>query len=202
MQKGNLVAFVLILFAWVLLIVAYSSYWYQIKDSSGNIEYYKSDKVKLYVDVVDDSDTRGYTSYEKKTLRKNFIEILKASLSFAVISWIINTVALVFLLMSAFGLLSKIPIPFLGLFAKFLPIAGLVLCLLSLFIFLGVPSARMKDCKRVIADGACEDSKINKELVGEQFGLKWNPTVGWAAVVVSAVFNLAGALCTILIASF
>eukprot|EP01133_Synstelium_polycarpum_P021401 gene21401-25716_t len=172
--------------AWVLLIVSYGSYWYKTHIEGlggGTIDIYvKHDQIKTVKKFNGDSRT----STESWSESNNTASIYKASLAFAIIAWIIVTVTLVFIAMSMFGILSKIPLP-LGLVTKFLPIAAFVCCILSMFIFLGVGSARKKDCEKNTIGVSCDDVKQYKKFVGKEGdSYSWGPYASWATTVVSA----------------
>ncbi|EFA84861.1 hypothetical protein PPL_01854 [Heterostelium album PN500] len=202
MHKANLIVLILLFVPLVLLIVSYSSYWYKVQDedNSDNYTALKSDKIKV------STSSTSFTSSWKRAFGddegyKNTLNIYKASLAFAVIAWIVNVVAVVFVVFSLLGILGKIPLP-LGFITKLLPIPVFVLCVISLFIFVGVPSAMMKDCKNVTLDDICEANERNKKLVGSENGVKWGPIEGWACVVVSAVFSLGASIVSMMMASY
>ncbi|GAM20333.1 hypothetical protein SAMD00019534_035080 [Acytostelium subglobosum LB1] len=202
MHKGNVVVLILLIVPAVLLIVSYSSYWYKVS-TGDSASYYKQDTIK---------STGGgntiYTDWSDNDGDKRTHQIFTSAMAFATIAWIVDIIAVFFIVLSLLGILSKIPLlPFL---TKFLPLAVLILSLISLFIFVGLPSAMKKDCQAVSTDTICDNDKQNKDLSGSQsvtilgvtFTTKWGPIQGFACVVVSAAFALGATVASFLMSAF
>eukprot|EP01132_Coremiostelium_polycephalum_P008600 gene8600-10586_t len=156
--------------------------------------YYKNDRIKYYSTLTEDSGSSEYTKLERNVVYKHLIEKLNEILSMVVLATVVNTVTMVFLLMRALGILAKIPIPFIGLFVKFLHIASFVLCLSVLFVFLGIPNAKRQDCKRYSFQSECESRYMYKQIMGKEFRHFFSPSFGWVAVVFSTLLSLASIL--------
>eukprot|EP01133_Synstelium_polycarpum_P021400 gene21400-25711_t len=178
------------------------NYWYTNHNESGGITtdiYLKHDQIKQV--TKGGGNSRTSTASPDEDTSKNALSIFKASLAFAVIAWIIVTITLVFIAMSMFGILSKIPLP-LGLVTKFLPVGAFVCCILSMFIFLGLPSALKKDCEELPLSLGCDDNERYKKLVGKEGDDSWGPYASWATTVVSAALTLGASIVAFLGGNF
>ncbi|EGG23724.1 hypothetical protein DFA_05858 [Cavenderia fasciculata] len=208
MHKPNICVLITLILAWILLIVAFASYWYQSGTNTDNGDSYtlfKHDGFK-FCNMNGDCDSDSYPSSYKKA-NKNTLNIFNASLAFTVLSWIVTSVTILFVFLSLANILSKIPLP-LGMIVKFLPIVALVFALLAMFIFIGVGNASYQDCKKNLSDFVCDDQKDN----GVYDFVKYEdnngvvdyhaPTTGWATVVVSSGLLLLASILNVLMGKY
>eukprot|EP01133_Synstelium_polycarpum_P011483 gene11483-13388_t len=169
--------------------------------------YTKYNQVKSVVKGGGNSRTSTY-SWDSDT-SKNSKSIFQASLAFAIIAWIIVTLTLVLVAMSMFGILSKIPLP-LGFVTKILPVAAFVCCVISMFIFVGLPSALKKDCEEANRLTCDSDDKMKKLVGSNDYSLpfigevknSWGPYASWATTVVSTALTLGASIASFLCGSF
>ncbi|EGG23581.1 hypothetical protein DFA_05714 [Cavenderia fasciculata] len=207
MHKPNLLVLILIGIAWVMLIISFSSYWYYAgsKSSSDNysFSYFKHDGVRTEWKFGDNSGS-SFSSYSsaQKDAAKNELSLYRASLSFTVIAWIVLSATILFVVLSLFGILSKIPL--LPTITKLLPIAGFVLCCLALFIFVGLPDARKRDCKRNGSDSFCDSQADDHkfDFVYHNDNYRQSPWLSWATIVVASAFCLGGAIVGVISGSY
>ncbi|KYQ89354.1 hypothetical protein DLAC_10017 [Tieghemostelium lacteum] len=207
----NIIPFVIFGVAWVLLIVSYSSYWYYSRtnpdsDTTYTISYFKHDQLKVYAKVGGQSATayHSWTSDEKEN-NKNSFAIANAALAFTIISWVVDTAVLFFLLLSIIGVLSKIPLP-MGIFTRILAVVAVLCSLLGLLIFLGYPNGQLRDCKAQydsdLLKDACDQVPQYKNFAGSDDNVKWGPSTGWIILIIATALNLVGCITTGFIAQF
>ncbi|EGG19733.1 hypothetical protein DFA_00311 [Cavenderia fasciculata] len=177
--------------SWVMLIVSMGAYWYRYSDAFGKVTYINFEKMKvpsgnvLYI-VYDDSN-------------RHYFEIFKASLAFSVMGWFVVTFNIVFVILSIVGILGKIPRAPMGTITKFLPLVGFLFAFLATFIFVGLPNAMYRDCKKLNRQCDRDDYKF---IYDESNGTWGGPYAGWCTAVVSMALLLAASLLSIFLCDF
>ncbi|GAM20334.1 hypothetical protein SAMD00019534_035090, partial [Acytostelium subglobosum LB1] len=171
------------------------AYWYK-QWSGDNATYFKSDRITS-------NFPGGYTSHYWGSDDDSYThQIFQASLAFAILAWIVDIVAILLVVFSLVGLFSKLPCLPMNILTKIMPIVVFVLCFISMFIFVGLPSAKKRDCEKQFGDGNCNAGGDLSKLVGSRDGFHWGPIEGWACVVVSTAFALGATVVSLVAGNF
>ncbi|KAK5579949.1 hypothetical protein RB653_009638 [Dictyostelium firmibasis] len=188
-----IISLLLVVGAFICATVAFSSYWYQTSIKNNYLIVYKYNEYKYFTisggDVVS-TKHHTYTENEKR-VSKNQLSIMNASLAFDILAWILFLITSILLIMKLTGVINKIPtfIPIISMIGKFILIGATLFMLLSMFIFLGIGSAKKRDCLHLKNETSC--SNDNYDFVYRKNGLYQGPSTSWIAVVIGSVLSIA-----------
>ncbi|EGC28842.1 hypothetical protein DICPUDRAFT_159660 [Dictyostelium purpureum] len=200
-KKSAMCSFVLILIAIGFSIAALSTYWYSIrigdKDSVHSMAYYKYDKVKTSSKNGDDTLFSIYGKLPEDSKEK---KIYQSSLAFTALAFIVLVVAAFLVLLSAIGLLKKIPCigTILNILGKFILIAGTAFCFLAVFIFLGLQGARKDDCEDGVLGAVACDNGLFDSFNKNEDGYATTPYLGWSFMVIASALTIAATVINII----
>ncbi|KAF2076856.1 hypothetical protein CYY_001823 [Polysphondylium violaceum] len=183
---------------WILLIVSYASYWYRYENKlSQTTLKFKHDRVH------ESLPGGGHIKYSWTYQGREEQAILRASVSFAILSWIFTTICLVLVALHLFDILHKIPLLPMRYIAKFLPLIPLACSILALLICLGFNRAVQRDCQNTLGSNSVScDLSWYHSFVGHGEMDSWHPDVGWVVTVFTSAFLLAASVISIGFASF
>ncbi|KAK5580351.1 hypothetical protein RB653_000367 [Dictyostelium firmibasis] len=204
MRKFSIISILIFMATFALLTVSYSKSWAHInflaEYSDGStkwipyIEWYPLNAKDILNDVTvkfsDDSETWSVMGFKLNS----FIQISNASLSFAILAWVVS---LVMIILSIADTL-EVKLPPIG---KFLGFAVFLFSLLSFLIYLGAPAAKRKDCDAQRPD--CDNLNFapNKffgtfttSTNNDSYEFKYGPSSGWNCIVIACSVSLVGSI--------
>ncbi|KAN0028799.1 hypothetical protein ACTFIV_010657 [Dictyostelium citrinum] len=188
-KNKTIISLICILLALVFSTATFSMFRYQIGYDDDVDYFYRFNgvlkiKYNSYGNVVD-SLFKSY-SEDDKELSKNLIFILDASLAFDILAWNFYLVAMILLLIELFvevqdfKKLQKV--------CKFILVLATGCILFSVFIILGVSSARKKDCLQFSKGLECYSKNFN--LFYQYKDYHQIPGASWYLSIISALFSI------------